>query len=89
MAKKSATKSKSTHVHVDEKRLEKLKTAAHRAGVAKDFRQALGKTKKKVFVQIERKKFKELKKLAAKHAHLDTHLSDCDCDPNDPFCICL
>ena len=95
MAKKIAKKSNAAiaTVHVGAKSLEKLKKAAHKAGLAKDFKSAVGKTKKAVFVQIDRKNFDKLKGLA-KHEKLAAHpaaasISNCDCDPSDPFCICI
>lgn len=98
MAKKTAKKSTSkgkaaATVHIHAESLEKFKKAARSAGLAKDFKRAVGKTKKAVFVAVERKNFAKLKKLAA-HSELAGHssaksLSDCDCDPTDPFCICI
>lgn len=95
MARKSVKKSKAKKatVHVEVKSLENLKKAAHKAGLAKDFKSAVGKTKKTVFVQIDRKNFDKLKTLAG-HAKLAAHpaaasVSNCDCDPTDPFCICI
>lgn len=94
MAKKSAKKGGATKaVHVGVKSLEKLQKAARKAGLAKDFKDAVGKTKKAVFVQIDHKNFGKLKKLV-QHEKLAAHptaksLSDCDCDPQDPFCFCI
>lgn len=84
--KKSAKKAKAT-VHVGVDRLEQIKKAATEAGVAKHFKKALSKNKKTVVVQMDRSKFHQLKGLAEKHGL--PHLDDCDCKPNDPFCICM
>jgi hypothetical protein len=84
---KSAKKAKAT-VHVGVHRLEKIKKAAAKAGVGKDFRNVLSKNKKTVVVQMDRNKFHELKGLIAKHG-LAPHLEDCDCKKGDPFCICM
>jgi hypothetical protein len=87
MVKKPAKKAKAT-VHVGMHRLEKIAKAADKAGIGKDFKKALGKNKETVFVKMDRARFHKLKNFVALHPTL-THLDDCDCDPNDPFCICL
>jgi len=92
-SKNSAKKGKKAGlavVHIHAKSLEGLKKAAQKAGLAKDFKSAVGKTKTAVFVQVNRKNFDKLKELAG-HADLaQPHpLSNCDCDPNDPFCFCM
>lgn len=91
--KKSAKKGKTATVHIHTDSLAKFKKAAHSAGLAKDFKRAAGKTKKVVFVAVKRKNFDKLKELAGHHdlaAHPSARsLSACDCDPTDPFCICI
>lgn len=84
--KKSAKKAKAT-VHVGVHRLKKIKKAAAKAGVGKDFKKALSNNKKTVVVQMDRNKFHQLKGLVEKHGL--PHLDDCDCKPGDPFCICM
>ena len=88
-AKKSKTAAPAT-VHIHAKSLESLKKAARKAGLAKDFKSAIGKTKKAVFVQVNRNNFDKLKELAGHEKLATPHsLSNCDCDPNDPFCFCM
>jgi hypothetical protein len=70
-------------------RLEKIKKAADKAGLGKDFEKALGKNKETIFIRMDRKRFDKLKGFVASHPKLAPHMDDCDCDPNDPFCICI
>ena len=91
--KKGAKKGKKAApaiVHIHAKTLEGLKKAARKAGLAKDFKSAVGKTKTAMFIQVNRKNFDKIKELAAHEKLAQPHpLSDCDCDPNDPFCFCM
>jgi hypothetical protein len=100
MAKKSVKKAaskagkKAATVHVDMRSLKRVEKAAHKAGLGADFKRALGRTKKTVFVQIDRKNFHGLKDLIKNSPKLADHphvgpVSDCDCDPKDPFCFCI
>ena len=85
--KKSAKKTKAT-VHVGMHRLVKIAKAADKAGVGKAFKKVLGKNKETVFVKMDRDRFQKLKGFVALHPNLARHLDDCDCDENDPFCVC-
>ena len=78
--KKSARKAKAT-IHVAMHRLEKMAKAADKAGVGDAFKKTLGKNKETVFVKMDRDRFQKLKDFGP-------HLDDCDCDENDPFCVC-
>jgi hypothetical protein len=85
--KKSAKKAKAT-VHVAMHRLAKIARVADKAGVGKELKKTLGKNKETVFVQMDRDRFQNLKSFVAPHPSLAKHLDDCDCDENDPFCVC-
>lgn len=86
-AKKSTMKSKGT-VHVGRHRLLKIAKAADKADVAEGLRKALGKPKETVFVKMSHSRFQKLKTFVSQHPSLAKHLDDCDCDENDPFCVC-
>jgi|SRR5882672_5524510 len=93
--KKAARNAKARKtVHIDMRSLERVEKAAHKAGLGTHFKRALGRTKKTVFVQIDRKNFHDLKDLIKSSPKLAGHphagpVSDCDCDPQDPFCFCI
>lgn len=89
---KKAKAAAPTPVHIQAKTLEKLEKAARKAGLSKRFKSAVGKTRKTVFVHVDRENFDKLKELV-QHEKLAAHptaqsLSNCDCDPDDIFCFC-
>ena len=91
---RNAKTRKTATVHVDMRSLERVEKAAHKAGLGTHFKRALGKTNKTVFVQIDRKNFHNLRNLIKRSPELAGHphvgpVSDCDCDPQDPFCFCI
>jgi hypothetical protein len=92
--RKSAKKAKGT-VHVGQHRLlkiakaaDKLAKKADKADVAEGLRKVLGKPKETVFLKMSHSKFQKLKSFVAQHPSLAKHMDDCDCDENDPFCVC-
>lgn len=98
MTKKPAKKksAKKATVHVGQHRLLKIAEAADKiaakaadkADVPEGLRRALGKTKETVFIKMSWSRFQKLKEFVADHPSLAKHLDDCDCDENDPFCVC-
>lgn len=86
--KKKSAKQARTTVHIGKHRLEKIAKAADKADVGDDLQKVLGKTTETVFVKMGHSKFKKLKTFIAQHPTLAKHLDDCDCDENDPFCVC-
>jgi hypothetical protein len=83
--KKRSTKKAKATVHFTTQRLAKIAKVAHKAGVRDGFNKTLGKSKEIVFVRMSRSKLQKLKDL---HPKIAKHLDDCDCDENDPFCVC-
>jgi hypothetical protein len=58
------------------------------AGLESEFNEAVGHDDK--FVKVQRKSLQNIKAFVASRpqlAHLATEMGDCDCPPNDPYCI--
>jgi hypothetical protein len=93
-AKKKKAAKKAGKVHVGIQSMQKLEAAAQRAGHGEAFKKLMGKNKETVFVQMNQTKFDKLKTFVNSKPALANHsvaksLTDCDCDPNDPFCFCF
>jgi hypothetical protein len=90
-AKKAGLKPARTggsHVSFGLHGITKIMKKIHEAGLESEFDKAMGHDDK--FVKVQRKSLTKIKEFVASRPELTdvaTEMKNCDCPPNDPYCI--